>query len=127
MSISSSSRRRRGAQAYRRGLDAEKHALSSLMAKGYHLLSHRLKTPFGEIDLVVARENWVVAIEVKYRPSQLDGAYALSHRQKKRLLEAFSFILETRTDWHYTNTRFDVILVDAASHTQQIKDALRLM
>lgn len=127
MPTPSPSHRRRGAQAYREGLNAERCALASLSQQGYTLLAQRLKTPHGEIDLIVAQENWIVAVEVKYRKKSIDAPYALTTRQSQRLLTAFSYVLETHPHWQRENTQFDVMLVDSAGRIRHIQDALRLM
>lgn len=127
MSLPSPSRRRRGAHAYRDGLHAEHCALASLSHLGYTLLAQRLKTPHGEIDLIVTKEDWIVAVEVKYRKQRSDTPYALTTRQKERLLNGFSYLLDTHPEWHKPNTRFDVMLVDSTEHIHHIEDALRLM
>lgn len=127
MTCPSPSRRRRGSHAYRDGLHAEKLALSFLTEQGFSAFAQRLKTPHGEIDLIVGNDDWLIAVEVKYRQRSADCAYALTARQSQRLLAAFSYVLECYPHWQKPNTRFDVILTDHAQHIRHIEDALRLM
>lgn len=119
-------RKKRGSLAYQSGKDAEELAATFLAKQGYVPLARRLKTPCGEIDLLVANDEWLLAIEVKQRTTLTEARYALSPRQSQRLLRAFSFIIDTRPDWQRPNTRLDVLVVDKTGAIEQIKDALRL-
>lgn len=91
------------------------------------MLAHRLRTPLGEIDLIVTSPGWIVAVEVKQRRSLNESLYALSSRQSQRLLSAFHLVLEMHPEWHQPNTRFDVVLVDASGLCHKVEDALRLL
>ncbi|MCX5615680.1 YraN family protein [Bombella sp. TMW 2.2559] len=120
------SRRKRGSLAYQAGKQAETLAAEFLSRQGYSCLGQRLRTPHGEIDLLMASEDWLLAIEVKQRATLADARQALSHRQGQRLLQAFAFIIETRPDWQRPNNRLDVLVIDGTGNIEQIEDALRL-
>ena len=53
--------------AYERGLNAEALAESHLKAQGYAILAKRFKTKQGEIDILAAKDEFIVAVEVKAR------------------------------------------------------------
>src|SRR5207237_5791418 len=74
--------------AFRTGLSAESRAAAFLMAKGYRILAKRFRTPYGEIDIVARRRSLIVFIEVKARASLDDAAYALTPRQRRRIIDA---------------------------------------
>nr|WP_283163713.1 YraN family protein [Parasaccharibacter sp. TMW2.1890] len=119
-------RRKRGSLAYQAGKQAEDAAAEFLARQGYTPLARRLRTPCGEIDLLVANDEWLLAIEVKQRTTLSEARYALSPQQSQRLLRAFAFILETKPDWQRPNTRLDVLVIDKTGRIEQIEDALRL-
>lgn len=126
ISAPSPARRKRGSLAYKAGLEAETLAAEFLLGQGYSLLGQRIRTPYGELDLLVANEDWLLAIEVKQRTTLADARYALSHRQGQRLLRSFGFIIETRPDWQRPNNRLDVLIIDGQGAIEHIEDALRL-
>nr|WP_272916225.1 YraN family protein [Aristophania vespae] len=117
---------RKGAIAYKAGLEAEKDVILFLEKLGYKLLAHRYRTILGEIDLLVANDEWLLAIEVKHRRSLYEGAYALSKKQARRLLAAFDYIIQLKPEWLRPNIRFDVIITDWSGQIEHIKDAIRL-
>ncbi|MDF7674614.1 YraN family protein [Acetobacteraceae bacterium ESL0709] len=124
--LPSASRQIKGAKAYQTGLEAEKAVMAILRETGYTLLAHRYRTPFGEIDLVISDENWLIAIEVKQRRTLYESAFALGRRQAQRLLASFDYVINTHPDWIRTNTRIDLALVDQIGGIEFIEDALRL-
>ncbi|MFT8952092.1 MAG: YraN family protein [Gluconobacter sp.] len=97
-----------------------------MVEAGLEILAQRLRTPYGEIDLLVADDDWVIAVEVKSRSTLRDSVEALQPRQAERLMAAFEYVLATRPDWLRPNTRFDVIAVNREGQARRIMDALRL-
>ena len=106
------------------GRHAEAEIAAGWEARGYHILARRLRTPAGEIDLVVASSEMLIFIEVKARPTHAAAAYAVSPRQQARLLEAAGISLATHPEWQRPATRFDVALVSPAG-IAHIEDAIR--
>lgn len=90
---------------------AEDEVATVLQRQGYEVLARRLKTARGEIDLVVADEQWLVFVEVKARVSFAEASYAVSPRQQVRLLSAAEVALAQHPEWARPQTRFDVALV----------------
>lgn len=110
-----------------KGLRAERFALFFLYCKGYRLLARRLKTPVGEIDLLMMHKNTLVVVEVKYRPSFDVGAGAIFHRQQDRLLNAIYYYL-AQHQHHATKTiRFDAILIAPGKWPRHIENAWQQM
>nr|WP_256445253.1 MULTISPECIES: YraN family protein [unclassified Gluconobacter] len=107
-------------------MNAEEIARRHMVEAGLEILAQRLRTPYGEIDLLVADDDWVIAVEVKSRSTLRDSVEALRPRQATRLMAAFEYILATRPDWSRPNTRFDVIVVNREGQARRIVDALRL-
>jgi putative endonuclease len=65
-------------EAERRGRVGEWIAMLYLVAKGYRVIGHRLRTPYGEVDLAAWKGGVLVIVEVKTRKSYAAGAYALT-------------------------------------------------
>ncbi len=99
-------------RAERRGRAAEWAAMLYLMAKGYRILGHRLRTPYGEVDIAAWKRGVLVIIEVKARSSYDAGAYALTPASQDRIARAAS-VLAGR--WRLTAApiRYDLIVVGA--------------
>ena len=74
--------------AFRFGLSAESRAAAFLIAKGYRILARRFRTRFGEIDIVARRRNLIAFVEVKARASLDEAAFAVTPRQKARIIDA---------------------------------------
>ncbi|AOX18176.1 hypothetical protein A0U89_06760 [Kozakia baliensis] len=113
--------------SYRTGLAAEERAASLLVQEGWEILARRVRTPFGELDLIAANNEMLLMVEVKRRATLVDAAFSVSRRQAERLLAATDFILQTKPDWQREDTRFDILILDAELRVRRVKDALRLM
>ena len=87
-------------------------AMLFLMCKGYRILGHRLRTPFGEVDLAAWKGGVLVIVEVKARSTYDAGAYAVTPTAQQRIARAAQ-VLAGR--WRLTAApiRFDLIVVGA--------------
>ena len=115
----------RGKAADQRGRSAEDAAQITLERDGWTILSRRLRTPAGEIDMIAEKDGLLAVIEVKARPRLVDAATSLSMRQQSRLVAAAEIILATNPQWGSQGVRFDLLLVDAAGVVRRIADAFR--
>lgn len=106
--------------AYRNGLLAESWVALVLQLKGYRILSRRLRTPGGEIDLLAKRRQTLVLLEVKLRPLLSE---AISNRQQNRLQPAARFVLAQRPDLCHHDVRFDAVLVNRFGWLRHITNA----
>ena len=97
--------------AFRIGLSAESRAAAYLMAKGYRILAKRFRTPHGEIDLIAKRRNLVAFVEVKARASLDEAAYAVTPRQKARMIDAAQAWLVAHPEHADLDLRFDAMLI----------------
>ena len=114
--------RRRAAEIF--GRHAEGDAAAYLATQGFAVLAQRLRTPAGEIDLVMADRDTLLFVEVKARSSLAEAAYAVSPRQQARLLAAAGAAMAQHPEWERNCTRFDVVLFGAGM-CQHIEDAVR--
>lgn len=99
-------------KAEQRGRVAEWLAMAYLMCKGYRILGHRLRTPYGEVDIAAWKQNILVIIEVKARNTYEAGVYAVTPMAADRISRAAK-VLAGR--WRLTAApiRYDVIVVGA--------------
>jgi putative endonuclease len=100
---------RQGAERYGRG--AERWAEIYLRLKGYRVLARRYKTPVGEIDLIVRRGRVIAFVEVKARPDQDSGLYAISPTAQRRISRAAELWLAKHPDARAFDVRFDAIVI----------------
>ena len=95
------------------GAWGEKVALEYLTGNGYVFVAQGFRSRFGEIDLIVTDEMFIVFVEVKTRKSNV-FAYACEsvnkHKQKRIIATANSWLSYNRTE---KQPRFDVIEVYA--------------
>ncbi|MBS0985201.1 MULTISPECIES: YraN family protein [Acetobacter] len=118
-------RRLNGALAHQSGRQAEHDIKEKLIISGWQILLERARTPCGEIDLVVLKENLLCFIEVKKRRTIEGALCSLRPQQQRRLYKAAEYLLSVYSDWHYENIRFDLIVTDAKGNEYQVKDILR--
>ncbi|MCC2097617.1 MAG: YraN family protein [Hyphomicrobiales bacterium] len=75
-------------RAHRRGLRAEWIAEAVLRLKFYRILARRYSAPGGEIDLIAARKDVIVFVEVKYRRDLDTARTAITWRKRQRISRA---------------------------------------
>jgi putative endonuclease len=94
------------------GHRGESLAAKFLENKGYTVKKRNYRTPYGEIDLVVQREDVVVFVEVKARASQSLGPpeISITPRKAEHMHSAAAYYIqqhpELNNDW-----RIDVIAI----------------
>ena len=106
-----------------RGLRAEALALLALMIRGYRPVARNLRTPVGEIDLVVRRGRVLAVIEVKTRGTLADAAESIRPEQQARIRRATEWLLNRRPDLAHLTIRFDAMLVLPARWPKHLIDA----
>jgi putative endonuclease len=86
-------------------------AVAFLSLKGYRLLQRRFGGKGGEIDLIMARGDDIVFVEVKARAALDDAASAIT-ADKRRLIEARIRQWLTRNPWAMQrNLRADAVFL----------------
>jgi putative endonuclease len=112
--------------SYGRGKWAEYYALFYLLLHGYWPQKIRYKTRVGEIDLIVKRGKTIVFMEVKYRETYDDGAYAISDKSKARIRRAAEqYMLEKEFESSNMgfDLRFDAVIVTKNYRINHIHNA----
>lgn len=97
--------------SYYFGILAEIISSLYLSIKFYRILARRLKTPFGEIDLIAIKENTLIFIEVKAR-KDLEYIDFISQKQINRIEKAAQYFLLKERRYQSYNIRFDAIIVN---------------
>jgi putative endonuclease len=109
--------------AYTTGLNAERMCRMALRLKFYRILAERYKTPMGEIDIVAARGNTVVAVEVKARATQDDAVLSISGQQQTRIANALQIFIMRNPRFAKADLRFDVMLATPGRWPKHMKNA----
>lgn len=110
------------AGCYEKGLAAESQAADFLESEGYEILSRRVRTKHGEIDIIAKRGLDVVAVEVKHRKSMSNALQCISSKQKSRISNSFLSIVSKRNEI-FENYRIDVICLDPSGTIEHIENA----
>jgi putative endonuclease len=98
-------------QAEQNGRRAEGLAALWLRCKGFRLLGRRLRTPHGEIDLVMRRGRLLIFVEVKARTSFAEAQEALTPRGLSRMQAAAQILMVKYDPARRLNHRFDAVLI----------------
>lgn len=115
--------RRRAAE--RRGRVAETFAALWLALKGYRLLAHRARTPFGELDLVALKRGVLVIVEVKQRADVRAGLEAVGWGQRRRIADGAAY-WAGRAGFAGLPMRFDLVVVSPGAWPVHVRGAWRL-
>jgi putative endonuclease len=94
------------------GAWGEKLAEEYLERKGYVVLARNIRTPYGEIDLLVRQEATLVFVEVKARSTRAYGLPedSLTWRKQAHILDSSRYYLQEHPE--YTEDwRVDVIAI----------------
>jgi len=111
--------------SYTTGLLAERLCRIALRLKFYRILAERYKTPMGEIDIVAARGNTVIAIEVKARSDKETALASISPTQQQRIAQALLSFTHRNPRYAKANLRFDVMVVTPHKWPLHLKNAWR--
>ena len=109
--------------SYYFGRLAEYAVIVFLTLKGYRILAHRHKTPYGEIDLVCATRSTLVIVEVKARKHIDTATASLSPHQQLRLRNAAAHITAHTPHYATRAIRFDCCAVTWYMRIRHIQNA----
>ncbi|MBK9293383.1 MAG: YraN family protein [Oligoflexia bacterium] len=78
---------------YLRGKAGEQFVTTFLVQRGFNIFSQNLKTPYGEIDLIVTKDATLYIFEIKTRAgSSVFVKEPVMYSQKKRLKKAATWV-----------------------------------
>lgn len=96
-----------------------------LRAQLYRVIARRVKTPVGEIDLIVSRGGVTVFVEVKARSFSHQEAEALAAVNRRRIERAAQMWLMRRPELAAGTLRFDVIFLAPFAWPRHIVNAFQ--
>jgi putative endonuclease len=100
-------------QAYEYGKSSEAQAQNFLEERGYQTLERNFRCSVGEIDLIVAKDDQLIFVEVRSRKqaSFLHPLESLSQRKLQRLRRTAEYYLKSHRAHQQKRLRFDVISI----------------
>jgi len=107
--------------SYQTGLYGEEIAKTYLLAKGYEFIATRYKTKYGELDLVMQKDNIVVFVEVKSRNNPIHEEF-LSAAQMRRNSNAGLVFISENPQFAKYDLRFDYIIIINNEISQHIEN-----
>jgi len=110
-------------ERYRKGLSSELIAVLLLTAKGCRILARRVRTPFGELDIVARRANRLAFVEVKRRATLDEALLAITPRQRQRIMRASDGWLKRFPAYFALERSFDLILIAPRRLPRHLPDA----
>ena len=96
-----------------------------LRLKGYAILAQRFKRPGGEIDIIALRNQTLVFVEVKQRPTLELAQSAVPTRAWRRIARTADAWIAARSDRAGYNCRFDLIAITAKGFPKHFRDYWR--
>jgi putative endonuclease len=113
-------------ERYRRGRVSELIAAAALLARGYRILARRVRTPYGEVDIIAVRRRRLAFVEVKRRATRLECEAALTPRQAGRIARAAEFWISRHARYRDHTQGLDAMLVLPRRWPIYVPDALQV-
>lgn len=97
----------------------EQAAADYLSAKGYEIIARNVRTPYGEIDLIVQKGGSIIFVEVKARTSKSFGPpeIAITPRKQEHMLACAKHYAQQNEIDHW---QIDVIAVEEMNGKAEI-------
>lgn len=109
---------------YEKGISAELCAQKILESKGFKILGKRIRTPYGEIDILAQKDSDLIAVEVKQRKTLSAAKACITTRQQHRILNSLLYIIPQRKEI-FENYRIDVVCLDSVGRFEYIENAFQ--
>lgn len=118
-----------GLEAERFGRRAETLCVWLLRLTGWRIVARRFVsgrgTGAGEVDVIARRGGVLAFIEVKARARLDDAAYAITPRQRQRILRGAQVFMKQHPDLAGLSMRFDAMLAVPRRLPRHVADAWR--
>ncbi len=95
---------------YYKGLIYEFISIFVLLFKGHKILSWRLKTPVGELDIISKRGKYIFVNEVKYRKNMEDAYFLISDKYSSKLEKSYYWWLNKNYKYQNCELKIKYIL-----------------
>jgi len=108
-----------------KGDAGEDAAADWLKAQGYHIVKRNLRTPAGEVDIVVYRDAILAFVEVKsWRTSTAADLEKSIHAGKRRnIIASARHFLRENPEWNAVQPRFDIVFLDSERNLRHFAGA----
>lgn len=106
---------------HKTGMLAETLACIFLFLKNYRIVERRCRTPLGEIDILAAKGDTLVLVEVKYRSTITAALESITPHQQQRLIRAADYIAARYP--RYNTRRWDIIALAPRSWPHHVVNA----
>jgi putative endonuclease len=102
---------------------AEEKAVHLLKKRGYKILEKNFKSPFGEVDIIASKNNYIIFVEVKGRSSDLMGSAqeAVDKRKQRKITLSALYYMKKR-GIEDKQVRFDTVCINEGE-AEIIEDA----
>ena len=92
------------------GKMGERYVLQMLLEQGYTFIDANYHSRFGEIDIIVKDNKYIVFVEVKTRDAKSISTplEAVTFAKKKKLIQTALLYLQEHPDIQHLQPRFDV-------------------
>jgi putative endonuclease len=107
------------------GVYCEKMVMLFFLIKGYQIISWRYKTPYGEIDLVLRKKNYLIFVEVKSTINKyFNIELSLRESQVNRIYQAIDFYVSHNLSQQNMLRRIDLIEIDGIASLKHYENFL---
>ena len=89
------------------------------------MIEKRLKTKYGEIDIIACKNKTIVFVEVKTRATVEAGLYSITPNAKKRIIAAAGIYMARHPKYALYQWRYDIIIVTSLICCTHLIDAFR--
>jgi putative endonuclease len=99
-----------------KGDTGEDLAANWLAQHHYHIVKRNLRSPTGEVDIIVYRNACVAFVEVKSWQSLNKSSLAdsIHSRKRRNIINTARYFLQKYPEWKQFSSRFDVVFVGPA-------------
>lgn len=109
--------------SFHKGIAAENIVADHYIRTGHLTKAKRMKTPYGEVDLVMEKQNQWVFVEVKCSKTIARAAIRITRRQIDRIHAAAEAYLAKLGLLGLVDCRFDAAFVDANGRVEIVENA----
>ena len=113
--------------SYRSGKWAEFLARLYLRLHGYRIAAKNIVvgrgTSAGEIDIIACKNKCLVFVEVKQRRTLDEAAYAITAKQRQRLIKGAEVFAGNHPEYKGYDIRFDAVLIKLPFSIKHLQNA----
>ena len=106
------------------GKIGERYVLQMLLEQGYTFIDANYHSRFGEIDIIVADDKYIVFVEVKTRDanSVSKPLEAVTSWKKKKLIQTALLYLQEHAELQHLQPRFDAAGIITTGKNKKITE-----